>query len=155
VRTYDERLHPPVWIWAVTAVLALSFGVAFLVALGPFVALAVVLVLGGGVGWLLVVSAAPVMVEGDVLTAGRARIEVGHLGPVEVLDAERARAVRGPESDPAAYHLIRPWLPAGVLARVLDPQDCTPYWFVATRHPAALAAAIEGARAAEHSEGAR
>ena len=48
------------------------------------------------------------------------------------------RRQTGPESDPAGYHLIRGWVPAGVRAQVLDPADRTPYWFVATRHPAAL-----------------
>jgi hypothetical protein len=146
VRTYDERLRPPVWLWAVVFVVVLTFALSFLAALGPAAGVAVLLVLGGAMGWLLVSAAAPVRVDGDVLTAGRAHIDVRHLGPVEVLDADRARAVRGPESDPAAYHLIRGWVPAGVRTAVLDPQDPTPYWFVATREPARLAAAIESAR---------
>ena len=49
-------------------------------------------------------------------------------------------------SDPAGYHLIRGWVPGGVRAEVRDPADPTPYWFVASRHPAALAAAVEAAR---------
>jgi Protein of unknown function (DUF3093) len=146
VRSYDERLRPPAWLWVVATVVVLSFGVSFLAALGPGWGLAVVVVLGGLSARVLAGSAAPVRVDDDVLTAGRARIEVRHLGPVEVLDADRARAVRGPESDPAGYHLIRGWVPAGVKAAVLDPDDATPYWFVATRHPAALAAAIDRAR---------
>ena len=144
--TYDERLAPPVWLWALVLVLDLTFGLSFLVALGPAAGVVVVAALGGLVGWLLVVSAARVRVEDGVLTAGRARIEVRHLGPVEVLDDEAARAVRGPASDPAAYHLIRGWVPAGVRAPVRDPADPTPYWFVASRHPEALADAIEQAR---------
>ena len=57
------------------------------------------------------------------------------------------RRVRGPDSDPAGYHLIRGWVPAGVRADVIDPDDPTPYWFVASRRPDELAAAIEAARA--------
>jgi hypothetical protein len=106
----------------------------------------VVLLLGGSLAWVLVTAAAVVRVEGDTLTAGRAHIPVAALGPVVVLDADLARAVRGPESDPAAYHLIRGWVPAGVKAAVIDPADRTPYWFVATRRPDELAAAIESAR---------
>jgi hypothetical protein len=33
-----------------------------------------------------------------------------------------------------------------VYADVVDPMDRTPYWFVASRHPAELAAAVEQAR---------
>lgn len=149
MRTYGERLTPPVGLWVVSAVLVAVLGVFFLVALGPAAGLAVGLLFGGAVAWVLVRSAALVEVNGESLVAGRARIAVAMLGPVEVLDRERARAVRGPESDPAAYHLIRGWVPAGVLAAVLDPADPTPYWFVASRRPAALAAAIEAARAAD------
>jgi hypothetical protein len=33
-----------------------------------------------------------------------------------------------------------------VLAEVVDPADPTPYWFVASRHPDRLRAAVEAAR---------
>jgi hypothetical protein len=95
---------------------------------------------------VLVRSAAEVRVEDGDLVAGPARIPVRLLGPVQALDPAAARAVRGPASDPAAYHLIRGWVPAGVRAAVLDPADPTPYWFVASRRPIELAAAVEAAR---------
>lgn len=146
MRTFDERLTPPWWLWAIGSVLVVLLGLSFYVALGPAAGGAVVLVFGGAMTWVLVTAAATVTVEGETLTAGPAQIPVTALGPVEVLDADQARAVRGPESDPAGYHLIRGWVPAGVRASVVDPDDATPYWFVATRRPAALAAAIEAAR---------
>jgi hypothetical protein len=144
--TYDERLWPPVWLWAVSSLFVLSLVLAFYTAVGP---LAVVLGVGPMVllVWGLTASAAPVRVHDGKLTAGTATIPVSLLGPVEVLDPARARAVRGPESDPAAYHLIRGWVSRGIRAAVDDPRDDTPYWFVASRHPEALAAAIDAARA--------
>ena len=148
MRTYDERLWPPAWLWLAGGVFVGSLGVSFYAALGPFFGLAAVLVPGGLLTWGLVSSAAVVRVEGGELVAGRAHIPLEHLGPAEPLDAEQARAVRGPQSDPAGYHLIRGWVPAGVRLQVTDPADTTPYWFVATRRPPALAAAIEGARTA-------
>lgn len=146
MRTYEERLRPPVWLWALGSILVLLLGLSFLVAIGPVAAGAVALGTGAPLVWTLAHSAATVRVDDGVLTAGRARIPVTALGPVDVLDATGARAVRGPESDPAAYHLIRGWVPAGVRATVIDPDDPTPYWFVASRRPAQLAAAIEAAR---------
>ncbi len=146
MRTFDERLTPPWWLWAIGSALVALLALSFYVALGPAAGGAVLLVLGAAMAWVLVTAAAKVTVEGEILTAGPARIPVSALGPVVVLDADLARAVRGPESDPAGYHLIRGWVPAGVQAAVIDPQDATPYWFVATRRPAALAAAIEAAR---------
>jgi Protein of unknown function (DUF3093) len=146
VQTFDERLKPPWWLWVISEVLVLLLALAIYVALGPTAGGALILVFGGAVAWVLVTAAARVTVVGDTLTAGLAHIPVSALGPVEVLDADQARAVRGPESDPAGYHLIRGWVPAGVRAYVIDPADATPYWFVATRRPAELAAAIERAR---------
>lgn len=148
--SYDERLWPPVWLWVVGWLFVLSLGLAFFAALGAF-ALLVVVIPGALLSWGLIASAARVQVRDGALTAGPATIPVSLLGPVEVLDADRARAVRGPESDPTGYHLIRGWVPGGIRAPVEDPGDRTPYWFVASRHPEALARAIEAARTAQSS----
>ena len=151
MRTFDERLTPPWWLWAIGEGLVAVLALSFYVALGPVAGGAVLVLVGGALAWVLVTAAARVTVEGETLTAGPAHIPVSALGPVDVLDAEQARALRGPESDPAGYHLIRGWVPAGIRALVVDPLDPTPYWFVATRRPAALAAAIESARTAATS----
>lgn len=147
MRTYEERLTAPVSLWAAVWVMSLVLGLLFYVALGPVPGLVALAVPGALVSAVLVRSAAVVRVEDGHLTAGPARIPVEALGPVQALDAEQARHTRGPGSDPAGYHLIRGWVPAGVLAEVVDPQDATPYWFVASRRPAELATAVEDARA--------
>jgi hypothetical protein len=146
VQTYAERLAPPLALWAGVWIGAAVLGISFYAALGPVAGLLALLVPGVLLSTVLVRSAAVVRVVDGDLVAGRASIPVRLLGPVEVLDAERAREVRGPASDPAAYHLIRGWVPAGVRAEVRDPADPTPYWFVASRRPAELAAAVEAAR---------
>jgi hypothetical protein len=146
VQTYAERLAPPLALWAGVWIGAAVLGISFYAALGPVAGLLALLVPGVLLSTVLVRSAAVVRVVDGDLVAGRASIPVRLLGPVEVLDAERAREVRGPASDPAAYHLIRGWVPAGVRAEVRDPADPTPYWFVASRRPAVLAAAVEAAR---------
>jgi hypothetical protein len=151
VGTYDERLWPPWWLWVVGWLWVLSLGLAVLVALGPVWALAVVLVGGGLFSWGLVTSAAPVRVVGSTLVAGPASIPVDLLGPAVAIDGEAARRVRGPDADPAAYHLIRGWVPGAVTLAVRDDADRTPYWYVATRRPHELAAAIEGARSRRQS----
>jgi Protein of unknown function (DUF3093) len=146
MRTYDERLAPPLSLWVGAWLGSIALGLSFYVALGPVPGLVAALVPGGLLSMVLIRSVAVVRVEDGDLVAGPARIPVALLGPAEALDADGARAVRGPESDPAAYHLIRGWVPAGVRAAVCDPQDPTPYWFVASRRPVELAAAVEAAR---------
>ena len=146
MRTYDERLSAPLALWIGVWVGSAALGVSFFAALGPVAGLVALLVPGLLLSTVLVRSAAPVQVEDGDLIAGPARIPVSLLGPVEVLDSARAREVRGPASDPAAFHLIRGWVPAGIRADVRDPADPTPYWFVASRRPAELASAVEAAR---------
>jgi hypothetical protein len=151
MQTYAERLAPPLALWAGIWAGAAVLGISFYAALGPVPGLLALLVPGLLLSAVLARSAAVVRVVDGDLVAGRARIPVRFLGPVDVLDAAEARQVRGPASDPAAYHLIRGWVPAGVRAPVRDPADPTPYWFVASRRPAELAAAIDDARAARVS----
>ncbi len=146
VLTYDERLTAPVALWAGVWFGSFVLGVVVYAALGPGPGLVAVLVPGLLLSFLLRSAAAPVQVVGGDLVAGTARIPVAMLGPVQVLDADAARLVRGPESDPAAFHLIRGWVPAGIKAAVRDASDPAPYWFVASRHPDRLAAAVEAAR---------
>lgn len=147
--SYSERLSPPWGLWVAGWVFALALGVTCLVVLGPLGSALATLLSGGLVALLLVRASAQVTVAGGWLVAGRARIPVDLLGPARPLDAEAARRVRGPDSDPAAFHLIRGWVSEGVLMEVRDPADPTPYWFVATRRPERLAAAINAARSAD------
>jgi hypothetical protein len=151
VVTYDERLTAPVALWAGVWFGSFLLGVVVYAALGPGVGLVALLVPGLLLSYLLRTAAAPVQVVGGDLVAGSARIPVTLLGPVQVLDADAARRVRGPDSDPVAFHLIRGWVPAGIMAAVRDPGDPAPYWFVASRHPDRLAAAIEAARVPDGS----
>ena len=144
--SYVETLAPPARYFAAAWVFALALGVSFFAALGPVAGLAALAVPGALATGLLARAGTEVRVQGGELVAGAAHIPVDALGPVEVLDADGARQVRGPESDPAGFHLIRAWLPTGVRAQVVDPGDPTPYWFVASADPAALAGAIEAAR---------
>jgi len=144
--SYVERLQAPPALWAGVAVFALALGLSFFAALGPVVGLVAVLVPGIILSVLLARTSTEIRVEDGTLRAGAAQIPIRCLGPARALDAEESRQVRGPRSDPAGFHLIRGWVPAGVQAEVVDPDDPTPYWFVASRDPVALAAAIEGSR---------
>ena len=117
-----------------------SFGEAVLWAslTGAMVALALLTAL------LVSYGSARVSVNAGWFRAGRARIEAVHLGAVAALDAEETRRVAGPEADARAYLLLRPYLKRAVKVPVDDPADPTPYWLVGSRHPDALAAALNG-----------
>jgi hypothetical protein len=140
---YDERLSVPLRWWALATMFVASMLLALLVATplwvaltGTAVLLVAVLALFGGYG------AARVCVRDGVLTAGRARISVDHVGSVEALDAEATRRLAGRDADARAYLLLRPYLRRAVRITIDDPADPTPYWLVSTRRPDRLAAAL-------------
>jgi hypothetical protein len=54
--------------------------------------------------------------------------------------------MRGPQADPAAHTLIRPFLKSAVYLEIDDPAGRVPYWLVGTRRPGELATVIERGR---------
>ncbi|MGK5500461.1 DUF3093 domain-containing protein [Streptomyces sp. URMC 125] len=143
---YDERLTAPRSWWLIAALIGVSAGL-ILFPLG-------VLPLLGGlvVGTALAAAAvssygsARIRVLGDSLVAGDARVPLAALGEVRVLEAQEALAWRTHRADPRAYMLLRGYVPTAVRVEVADPQDPTPYLYLSTRRPRALADALETAR---------
>jgi Protein of unknown function (DUF3093) len=145
VARYRERLWAPVTWWVVVLVLLGTLALAIGVPLGL---VAGILTMAGGTvlaGWLLLRSAALVEVRDRRLTAGRARLPLSVVAAVTALDESAARALRGPGADARAYLLLRPWVTTAVRVDLTDPDDPTPYWYVATRRPTTLAAALTAA----------
>jgi Protein of unknown function (DUF3093) len=139
---YRERLYaPPSW-WAVCTALVVTLAVAVGYPLGLPAGLVTAALAGGAVAWVLVSAAAQVLVTDDALCAGRARLPRCAVGTVTALDGVESGRLRGPGADARAYLLLRPWLTLAVRVDVEDPADPTPYWYVATRRPQALAAAL-------------
>ena len=143
---YAERLLPPWWLWVFVASLALGVVTVVLPLVPPPLALLLLPVLTAGGFAAVYAWSGRVAVSDGELRAGRAHIPVTLLGCAEPLDGERARRRLGAELDARAYHFVRGWIRTGLAVPVLDPEDSTPYWYVSTRHPDRLAAAIEAAR---------
>src|SRR6266571_3961071 len=149
MRVYRERLGVPISWWLATtacvlllgttlwAGLSVTAGVASYAGLESACALALL-------GW----GAAAVEVTERELRAGSRRLPLRLVADVTALDAAQTRALRGPRADPAAYLLVRPYLPASVYVEVAGRPPERPYWLVGTRKPAELAAAVERARSA-------
>ncbi len=144
---YEERLvAPPLWwlgglLVAVLVAAGIHSGGSGPRAVVPYVVLplAVVVVLG-------LSSRGRVRVAQGVLHVPGARIPLSHVGGTAPLEREQTRRLRGPLADPRAYVATRPWLATAVRVQVEDPEDDTPYWLVGTRHPQALAAALQEQR---------
>ncbi len=143
---YDERLGVPLRWWALATMFLASMLLAFLVATPTWVALTGTALLSAALlGGFWSYGKARVTVRDGLLTAGRARISVEHVGAVQALDADATRRLAGRDADARAYLLLRPYLRRAVRIAIVDPADPTPYWLVSTRRPTRLAAALTDA----------
>ncbi|MBL1100490.1 DUF3093 domain-containing protein [Streptomyces coffeae] len=143
---YDERLTAPRSWWFIALMVGVAMGLIML----PFGTLPM---LGGLIGGSALAAvavssygSARVRVVAGSLVAGDAKIPVSALGTAEVLDADEATAWRSYKADPRAFMLLRSYIPTALRVEVTDPQDPTPYVYVSTRDPKALAAALAAVR---------
>ena len=144
--SFSERLTVPWWAWpvglAITAMLAaeLAIGAFFLRNPVTFAVAAALTVAG-----LLWLGRIRVQVRDDTLRVDDATLPLWAIGSVVAVDGPGRRDLLGVDADPLAFVLLRSWIPGGVRIDLADPDDPTPYWFVSTRHPQRLVAALERA----------
>ncbi|MGQ0630384.1 MAG: DUF3093 domain-containing protein [Sporichthyaceae bacterium] len=145
--TYAERLRVP-WVWWLIPVFfVVVFAVGMNAFVGPFAGIATALLLTGGViDALRRYGDLEVAVGPSEFRAGRGRLPLSAVGAVHPLDPDQSRALRGPRADARAFLVLRGYVPTAVRVDVADPADRTPYWYVSTRDPQALAAALSAAR---------
>jgi hypothetical protein len=154
--SYAERLWAPWAWWVVPTVLVGTLGMAVGFPLGLAAGVAAMVVAEALVVYVLVRTAALVEVVDGTLRAGRASLPAAAVGSVTALDATAAALLRGRDADPRAYLVLRPWRPLAVrvdVADPADPADPTPYWYVSTRHPERLAAAVSDLHDARRAQG--
>lgn len=144
---YSERLKVPThwWLTPVFFVVVIAIGTEQYLGLAWSVLVTGALV-GGVVAFLLRYGALEVAVDGEGLRAGPHHLPRAALGAAHPLDAEQARLLRGPRSDARALIVLRGYVPAAIRVDVVDPTSRAPYWYVSTRHPQQLAAALDAAR---------
>jgi hypothetical protein len=153
MRNYHEQLRAPISWWVTGMACAAIFGTTLWAGFSVLVAVGCYLAFGGGcAAALLIWGGATIEVIDGELRAGSARLPLSATGEVAVLDEAQSGALRGPRADPAAFLLIRPYLPLAVYIEVTDP-DLGPYWLIGTRRPADLAAAIQRSRPPARASG--
>jgi hypothetical protein len=154
MHSYHERLYaPPLW-WVVGALTLFTFGAIVWTGFDLGITLAVFAALFLlEAAFLLNWGRACIDIGAGELTVSNERLPLSNVGAVHPLDEAQFRAMRGPRADPRAYMLIRPYLKYAVYVQVTSPDAPWPYWLVATRQPAELAAAIELSRPVPQSDG--
>ena len=140
---FDERLSVPVW-WYLPAI-----GVAALLGaevhmgypgIRSWIGYAITVpVFLAAMIWL---GRSRVRVDRGELHAGPARLPLRYVGRVEIVPKERKQEALGPELDPTAYLLHRPWVGPVVRVEVTDPNDPTPYWIISVRDAQGLVAEL-------------
>ena len=155
MRSYTERLRAPAAMWGLGMFSAFLFastawaGFSVLVAIASYV-----VICGGCAAVLLAWGRARVEVSDGELRAGPVTLPLAMAGEVAALNEARTRAMRGPNADPQAYMLTRPYLKQAVYVQVIGEHQNRPYWLIGTRRPAELAAAIERSRPQARAGGA-
>jgi hypothetical protein len=147
VSTYSERLTVPWWAWPSTlggaSFLAAELAIGAVRLRQPLTFIIACAVAAAG---LFALSLIRVSVVDGELRVDDARLPVEYIGVVEVIDIEARRDLLGLDADPLAFVVQRPWISGGVRIDLDDPADPTPYWYVSSRHPRQLAAALMAAR---------
>jgi hypothetical protein len=157
MRGYRERLRVPTSWWLIATACVLLCGTTLWAGLSLLIGAIIYVGLEAAcalalLGW----GAATIEVTEHYLKAGAQRLPLASIGGASALDAAQTNVLRGPRADPAAYMLLRPYLHTSVYVEVAGRPAERPYWLIATRRPAELAAAIDSARAADaacHADG--
>lgn len=152
--TFRERLTVPLSWWIGCGVVGAACGWILLVSTTRWAALGGLLV-GTAVAAVLVARFGSVTIVRDErgLRVGPAFLDAEHLGGAEALHRDAYRLRMTTEADARAYLVTRPYLDRGVLVRLDDPRDPTPYWLLSSRRPDELAAAInEGRPSSDRSD---
>lgn len=136
VPAFRERLYASWWTWplplAAGALLAaeVHMGYPGVRAWLPYlvlIPLAIAVPL-----WL---GRSTIEITGGELRAGDAHLPLRFVEDAEVIEQADRRAALGPNLDPAAFVLHRPWVRTSVRVWLQDEDDPTPYWVVSTRRP--------------------
>jgi hypothetical protein len=143
---YRERLWPSFGVWFGTVFVLIMIDVAVGAGLGIPTGIAVSILTAVTTGYWLV-SASPIIAVTDTdIRAGRAHISLMYVDNVRALTSAQARNATGRDANGLTYLVKRGWVTSAVRFDVTDETDPTPDWIVSTRHPDALAGALEQAR---------
>jgi hypothetical protein len=136
---YRERLTPGVGLHiALTLLLPLGFGMIAPLSIVGGIVNAIGIYLAAH-AWLYF-GAPQVRVTATILHAGRATIERSAVtNPRVVTLDQRPEAL----ANARTWKVLRAWIPTGVMVDITDPADPTPHWYMSSRRPEQLVAALK------------
>lgn len=142
-RGFDERLSVPWWWYLLTAGIGALLGAEVHMGypgLRAWIGYAVLIpVLLAATAWL---GRTRIRVHEGTLRAGDRSVSLQHVGRTEIVARQDRQAAMGPELDPLAHVVHRPWIRRMARIEITDPDAETPYWIVSVRNPEALVRAL-------------
>ncbi|WP_370588703.1 DUF3093 domain-containing protein [Pseudonocardia sp. C8] len=140
---FDERLSVPVWWYLLAAGLGVLLGAQIHMGypgLRSWIGYAVMIPLCVAVLWWMGRSRTTVR-DGKLISNGRV-LPLSATGVTDTVAKKDKQRAMGPDLDPLAYVLHRPWIGPLVRVEVTDPGVGEPYWVMSSRRPDALRSAI-------------
>lgn len=144
---YTERQYVPLIWWVLMLGFAASLALAVGFYLGPVWAAAVTALFVATAVAGFWAAATRLLVTADEVRVGRAVLGAAYIAGCQPLDPVQTKARCGVDADARAHLMIRPYIKSSVEITLDDADDPVPYWLLSTRHPAALAAAVQQAAA--------
>lgn len=133
---FRERLHASWWTWPLPILAAVLLaaevhmghpGVRAWLPYVILVPLAIAVPL-----WL---SRTKLEIANGELWVGDAHLPLRYVEDAEVIAPAEKRRALGPDLDPAAFLVHRPWISPAIRIWLNDDNDPTPYWIISTRRP--------------------
>lgn len=140
---YREVLRMPLWLLAIIYFFMLSLVISLWAALGDFPALISLIVVTIALMWIFHTTALRIEIDDAELRIGKAHIALEYIGESMDLNEKAIGQARTRDADPNAFLAIRFWVSTGVLFRVKDPRDKTPYWLVSSKKGQKLIEALK------------
>lgn len=140
---YREVLRMPLWLLAIIYFFMLSLVISLWAALGDFPALISLIVVTIALMCIFHTTALRIEIDDAELRIGKAHIALEYIGESMDLNEKAIGQARTRDADPNAYLAIRFWVSTGVLLRVKDPRDKTPYWLVSSKKGQKLIEALK------------
>lgn len=138
---YQERALPSLGFYAATLFIPVAL---FLIAL-PFSEVVGLIVAAISILTIIFLSwflAPLITLTSEYLSVGKVIIERKFLGAAKEVSGKDAFLERGPRMDTRAFTRFQIGVKSLVKIELVDPQDPTPYWLIATRNPEVLAGLI-------------
>ncbi len=139
---FFEQLSWGIWIWSFIALLCVSIYLSVWAPLGNVAALLITGLSFVGFYSLSIKMRTTTIIEGQMLIANKAKIDLKFVKSATALDAVAFKRLAGVDADPAAFLAINFWSKTGVKVELKDKKDPTPYWLISSKNPKGLVKAL-------------